>query len=108
MALAHTVLADLRDLLPKIEKPAKARVEHRPAFLPDPWVFGFHRLLDGITQSVRPLLARVRDLALRIPVEIRRAKRIRAGIDKNVVASTSAYHTREAGRSSAGCYFRFR
>ena len=75
VALAHNVLADLRDLLPKSEKPAKVRVEHRPAFLPDPWVFGFHRLLDGITQPVRPLLGRVRDLALRIPVEIRRAKR---------------------------------
>ena len=66
VALAHNVLADLRDLLPKIEKPAKVRVEHRPAFLPDPWVFGFHRLLEGVTQPVRPLLARVRDLALRI------------------------------------------
>jgi hypothetical protein len=39
-ALAHHVLADLRDLLPKIEKPAKARVGHRPAFLPDPWAHG--------------------------------------------------------------------
>ena len=74
VALAHNVLADLRDLLPKLEKPAKVRVEHRPDFLPDPWVFGFHRLLDGVTLPVRPILARVRDLALRIPVELRKVK----------------------------------
>ena len=73
MALAHNVLADLRDLLPKVEKPAKVRVEHHPAFLPDSVVFGFHRFLDGATQEVRPILTRVRDLALRIPVELKKA-----------------------------------
>jgi hypothetical protein len=73
VALAHNVLADLRDLLPKAEKPAKERVEHHSAFLPDSLVFGFHRVLDDITQEVRPLLARVRDLALRVPVELKQA-----------------------------------
>jgi hypothetical protein len=67
VALAHNVLSDLRDLLPKPEKPARIRLEHRPEFLPEAWVFGFHRLLNGMTQPVRPLLSRVRDLALRVP-----------------------------------------
>jgi hypothetical protein len=62
VALAHNVLADLRDLLPQEEKPRKARLEHRPDFLPEPWVFGFHQLVDDVTQKVRPLLARVRDM----------------------------------------------
>ena len=73
VALAQNVLADLRDLLPKAEKPVKVRVEHHPAFLPDSLVFGFHHFLDGATQEVRPLLMRVRDLALRIPVELKKA-----------------------------------
>ncbi len=73
MALAHNVLSDLRDLLPKEEKPRKARLEHRPDFLPEPWVFGFHQLVDDATQKIRPLLARVRDLALRVPGELRKA-----------------------------------
>ena len=72
VALAHNVLADLRDLLPKAEKPAKAWVERSTAFLPDHLVFGFHRLLDGVTREIKPLLARVRDLALRIPVELKK------------------------------------
>lgn len=72
VALAHNVLADLRELLPMAEKPAKAKVEHRPAYLPDPWVFGYHRTLDGVMQPIRPLLARVRDLALMVPVELRK------------------------------------
>ena len=71
VALAHNVLADLRELLPAKEKPAKPRVEHRPEFLPEPWVFGFHRLVDGVTQPVRPLLGRVRDMALRVPGALR-------------------------------------
>jgi hypothetical protein len=75
VALAHNILADLRDLLPKPEKPAEVREEHRPEFLPDCWVFGFHRLLDGVTQPVRPLLARVRDLALRVPCTLKKVRR---------------------------------
>jgi hypothetical protein len=69
VALAYNVLCDLRDLIPKPEKLAKVKVEHRPDFLPEPWVFGFHRLLDGV--PVRPLLARFRDVALRVPCELR-------------------------------------
>ena len=56
-----------REQLPRTENPAKRRVKHRTEFLPDPWVFGFRRLLDTVTEPVRPLLARVRDLALRVP-----------------------------------------
>lgn len=73
MALAHNVLADLRDLLPKAEKPAKEWVERSTAFLPDHLVFGFHRLVDSVNRGVRPLLGRVRDLALRVPVELKKA-----------------------------------
>jgi hypothetical protein len=72
VALAYNVLGDLRDQIPKPEKPAKVRVEHRPDFLPEPWVFGFHRLLDGLTQPVRPLLDRFRDMALRVSGELRK------------------------------------
>jgi hypothetical protein len=39
--------------------------------LPEPWVFGFHQLADDVTQKVHPLLARVRDMALRVPGELR-------------------------------------
>ena len=72
VALAHNVLADLRELLPMREKTAKEKVEHRPRYLPEPWVFGYHRNLDGVMNPIRPLLARVRDMALRIPGEVRK------------------------------------
>lgn len=86
LALAHNVLCDLRDKLPLPVKPAKQRVEHRPQFLPEHWVFGFHRLLDGTTQAVRPLLARVRDLALRVPGElIRHRGRLRLYVRPDIL-----------------------
>jgi hypothetical protein len=87
VALAHNVLADLRDLLPKAEKPAKEWVERNPAFLPDHLVFGFHRLVDGAMREVRPLLARVRDLALRVPVELKKAgKRLALYVRPDILA----------------------
>jgi hypothetical protein len=87
VALAHNILAELRDQLPRPEKPVKAKVEHRPEFLPEHWVFGFHRLLDGITQPVKPLLARVRDLALRVPCAVRRiGPRLRLQVRPDILA----------------------
>ena len=72
LALAHNALVALREQLPKDEIPLKVHVEHRPAFLPEPWVSEFHRTVEGVTAQVRPLLSRVRDLALRVTGELKR------------------------------------
>jgi len=75
VALAHNVLSDLREKLPHEEKPKKEKIERRPAFLAEPWVFGYQRTLHAVRQTVLPLLTRVRDMALRIPCEIKKIKR---------------------------------
>ncbi len=72
LALAHNVLVDLREQLPMDEIPVKARTEHRPKFLPKPWVQRFHHAVEGVTAKVRPLLSRVRDLALRVTGDLKR------------------------------------
>lgn len=89
VALAHNVLSDLREQLPKAEKPRKQRVERQPAFLPDHWVFGYQRVVRGVADTVRPLLARVRDMALRVPCELRRiGKRLRVIVSPDILAPT--------------------
>jgi len=72
LALAHNVLVDLREKLPMEEIPLKVRTEHRPKFLSKPWVQGFHHTVEGVTVKVRPLLSRVRDLALRVAGDLKR------------------------------------
>jgi len=72
LALAHNVLVDLREQLPMDEIPMKARTERRPKFLPKPWVQAFHHTVEGVTAKVRPLLSRVRDLALRVTGDLKR------------------------------------
>lgn len=72
LALAHNVLADLREQLPMDEIPVKAHTEHRPKFLPKPWVQRFHHTVTEVTAKVRPLLSRVRDLALRVTGDLKR------------------------------------
>ena len=72
LGLAYNVLVAIREQLPKDEIPLKVHVEHRPAFLPEPWVGEFHRTVEGATVQVRPLLSRVRDLALRVTGELKK------------------------------------
>lgn len=87
LGLAHNVLSDLREQLPKEEKLRKQKVEHRPAFLPEPWVFGYHRTIQGLTDTVLPLLSRVRDMALRVPCELRKiGKRLRVLVKPDILA----------------------
>ena len=87
LGLAHNVLSDLREQLPKAGKPRRQRVEHRPAFLPDQWVFGYQRVLLDAMDTVRPLLARVRDMALRVPCELRqRGRRLLLAVSPDILA----------------------
>ena len=89
LALAHNVLSDLREQLPKAEKPCRQRVEHKPAFLPDQWVFGYQRVVRDVMDTVRPLLARVRDMALRVPCELRqRGRRLVLAVSPDILAPT--------------------
>jgi hypothetical protein len=69
VALSHNVLSSVREALPPVETPQEIRVEHRPAYLPEGWVLGFRQTLpeEPPMRPVRPLLARVRDMALRVP-----------------------------------------
>jgi hypothetical protein len=69
VALAHNVLSSVREMLPPVETPQETRVEHRPAYLPEGWVLSFRQTLpeEPPMRPVRPLLARVRDMALRVP-----------------------------------------
>lgn len=72
-ALSHNVLSSLREALPLAETPQESRVEHRPAYLPEPWVLGFRQTSEGQPmRPVRPLLSRVRDMALRVPCMLKK------------------------------------
>lgn len=89
LGLAYNVLVAIREQLPKEEIPRKANVEHRPEFLPEPWVSEFHRTVDGATVQVRPLLSRVRDMALRVSGELKQVgKRLFLYVRPDILAPT--------------------
>lgn len=89
LALAHNVLVAIREQLPMDEIPLKVHVEHRPAFLPLPWVSEFHRTIEKSTTQVRPLLSRVRDMALRVTGELKKVgKQVLLTVRPDILAPT--------------------